>query len=157
MHGLLWRDVRLLGALTALGLDALCPALGVVLAAASLWLAAFPLFGGITGLVAAPLAGWRYGRAAAFGQPMGTWAPRAIGFTVAIGLALWCAYDVAGVALLGVPGGPANFASFVWSVAFESIMYVVISIVVVTIPLGCFWACLMRRLGRGAGLPLPAP
>src|ERR1019366_6558064 len=68
MHRLLWKDVRLLGALTALGLDVLWLALSVLLAAASVWFVAFPLFGSITGLVVAPLAGWRYGRAAACGQ-----------------------------------------------------------------------------------------
>src|SRR5450756_3096057 len=95
MRRLFWKDVRLLGALTALGLDVLWLAFSVLLAAASVWFVAFPLFGSITGLVVAPLAGWRYGRAAAFGQPAETWAARALGFAVAIGLALWAASAVA--------------------------------------------------------------
>src|SRR5450756_1298930 len=128
MRRLFWKDVRLLGALTALGLDVLWLALSVLLAAASVWFVAFPLFGSITGLVVAPLAGWRYGRAAAFGQPIETWAAHALGFAVAIGLALWGAYVVACVVFqLGAPGiGSANLAPFIGFAAFESSVYVLL-------------------------------
>ena len=154
MHRLLWKDVRLLGALTALGLDVLWLALSVLLVAASVWFVAFPLFGSITGLVVAPLAGWRYGRAAAFGQPIETWAAHALGFAVAIGLALWSAYIVACVVVqLGEPGGSANLAPFIGFAAFESSVYVLLGTVFVTIPLGCLWVTLLRILGPSAGPP----
>jgi hypothetical protein len=155
MHRLLWKDVRLLGALTALGLDVLWLAMSVLLAAASVWFVAFPLFGSITGLVVAPLAGWRYGRAAAFGQPTETWAARALGFAVAIGLALWGAYVVACVVFqLGAPGiGSANLAPFIGFAAFESSVYVLLGTVFVTIPLGCLWVTLLRLFGPSAGPP----
>lgn len=85
------------------------------------------------------VAGWRYGRAAAFGQPTETWAARALGFAVAIGLALWGAYVVACVVFqLGAPGiGSANLAPFIGFAAFESSVYVLLGTVFVTIPLGC--------------------
>jgi hypothetical protein len=154
MRRLFWKDVRLLGALTALGLDVLWLALSVLLAAASVWFVAFPLFGSITGLVAAPLAGWRYGRAAASGQPIETWVARAFGFAVAIELALWSAYIVACVVLLGVPGGSANVAPFIAFAAFESGVYVLLGTVFVTIPIGCLWVTLLRIRGRPSeGLP----
>jgi hypothetical protein len=154
MHGLLSKDVRLLGALTALGLDVLWLALSVLLAAASVWFVAFPLFGSITGLVVAPLAGWRYGRSAASGQPIETWAAHALGFAVAIGLALWGAYIVVCVVLLGVAGGSANVAPFIAFAAFESGVYVLLGTVFVTIPIGCLWVTLLRIRGRpSAGLP----
>jgi hypothetical protein len=153
MHRLLWKDVRLLGALTALGLDVLWLAFSVVLAAASVWFVAFPLFGSITGLVVAPLAGWRYSRAAAFGQPTETWVVRALGFAVVIGLALWAAYVIACVVLFGAPGGSANLASFVGFAAFESSVYVLLGTVFVTIPVGCLWVTLLRILGPSAGPP----
>jgi len=154
MHRLLWKDVRLLGALTALGLDVLWLALSVLLVAASVWFVAFPLFGSITGLVAAPLAGWRYGRAAASGQPLESWAVRALGFAVAIGLALWSAYIVACVVVqLGEPGGSANLAPFIGFAAFESSVYVLLGTVFVTIPIGCLWVTLLRLLGPNPGLP----
>ncbi len=143
----------MLGALTALGLDVLWLALSVLLAAASVWFVAFALFGSITGLVAAPLAGWRYGRAAAFGQPIDTWAAGALGFAVAIGLALWGAYIVGGVVLLGVPGGSANLAPFIGLAAFESSVYVLLGTVFVTIPLGCLWVTLLRSLRPSVSLP----
>ena len=154
MHGLLSKDVRLLGALTALGLDVLRLALSVLLAAASVWFVAFPLFGSLTGLVVAPLAGWRYGRSAAFGQPIETWAAHALGFAVAIGLALWGAYIVVCVVLLVVAGGSANVAPFIAFAAFESGVYVLLGTVFVTIPIGCLWVTLLRIRGRpSAGLP----
>jgi hypothetical protein len=158
MHRLLWKDVRLLGALTALGLDVLWLALSVLLVAASAWFVAFPLFGSLTGLVVAPLAGWRYGRAAAFGQPTETWAARALGFAVVIGLALWGTYIIACVVVqLSVPGGSANVASFIGFAAFESSVYVLLGTVFVTIPLGCLWVTLLRLFGPSAGLPPSAP
>ncbi len=158
MDRLLWKDVRLLAALTALGLDVLWLALSVLLAAASVWFVAFPLFGSITGLVVAPLAGWRYGRAAACGQPIETWAAHALGFAVAIGFALWSAYIVGCIVLLGVPGGSANLAPFIGFAAFESSVYVLVGTVFVTIPIGCLWVTLLRILGRpSAGLPPSAP
>ena len=154
MHRLLWKDVRLLGALTALGLDVLWLVSSVLLAAASVRFVAFPLYGSITGLVVAPLAGWRYGRAAAFGQPTETWAARALGFAVAIGLALWGAYVVACVVVqLGAPGGSANLAPFIGFAAFESSVYVLLGTVFVTIPLGCLWVTLLRLFGPSAGSP----
>src|SRR5450756_678095 len=155
MHRLPWKDVRLLGARTALGLDVLWLAMSVLLAAASARFVAFPLYGSITGLVVAPLAGWRYGRAAAFGQPTETWAARALGFAVAIGLALWGAYVVACVVLqLGAPGiGSANLAPFIGFAAFESSVYVLLGTVFVTIPLGCLWVTLLRLFGPSAGPP----
>jgi hypothetical protein len=147
----------LLGALTALGLDVLWLALSVLLAAASVWFVAFPLFGSITGLVVAPLAGWRYGRAAACGQPVETWVARALGFAVAIGLALWSTYLVGCIVLLGMPGGSANVAPFIAFAAFESGVYVVLGTVFVTIPIGCLWVTLLRIRGRpSAGLPRSA-
>jgi hypothetical protein len=155
MERLLWKDVRLLAALTALGLDVLWLAFSVVLVAASVWFVAFPLFGSITGLVVAPLAGWRYGRAAASGQPTETWAVRALGFAVVIGLALWGAYIVACVVLFGAPGGSANLASFVGFAAFESGVYVLLGTVFVTIPIGCLWVALLR-LHRPSASPPPA-
>jgi hypothetical protein len=153
MHQLLWKDVRLLGALTALGLDVLWLVFSVVLVAASVWFVAFPLFGSITGLVVAPLAGWRYGRAAASGQPAETWAAQALGFAVAIGLALWGAYIVACVVLFGAPGDSANLAAFIGFAAFESSMYVLLGTVFVTIPLGCLWVTLLRLFGPSSGPP----
>src|SRR5664280_1393140 len=156
MERLLWKDVRLLGALTALGLDMLWLALSVLLAAASVWFVAFPLFGSITGLVVAPLAGWRYGRAAASGQPIETWAVRALGFAVAIGLALWGAYIVACVVLFDAPGGSANVASFVGFAAFESSVYVLLGTVFVTVPIGCLWLTLLRPHRPSAGPPASA-
>ena len=156
MERLLWKDVRLLAALTALGLDVLWLAFSVVLVAASVWFVAFPLFGSITGLVVAPLAGWRYGRAAASGQPTETWAVRALGFAVVIGLALWGAYIVACVVLFGAPGGSANLASFVGFAAFESSVYVLLGTVFVTIPIGCLWVTLLRLLGPSPGPPASA-
>jgi hypothetical protein len=156
MSRLLSKDVRLLGALTALGLDVLWLALSVLLAAASVWFVAFPLFGSITGLIVAPLAGWRYGRAAALGQPIETWAAHALGFAVAIGLALWSAYIVGCVVLLGVPGGSANLAPFIGLAAFESSVYVLVGTVFVTIPLGCLWVTLLRLRGPSARPPASA-
>jgi len=154
MRRLLLKDVRLLGALTALGLDVLWLVFSVLLAAASVWFVAFPLYGSITGLVVAPLAGWRYGRAAAFGQPTETWAARALGFAVAIGLALWGAYIVACVMVqLGAPGGSANLARFIGFAAFESSVFVLLGTVFVTIPLGCLWVTLLRLFGPSAGPP----
>src|ERR1035437_7082674 len=153
MRRLLWKDVRLLGALTALGLDVLWLALSVLLAAASVWFVAFPLFGSITGLGVALLAGWRYGRAAARGQPTDTWAAHALGFAVATGLALWGAYIVACIVLLGAPGGSANLAPFIGFAAFESSVYVVLGTVFWTIPLGCLWVTLLQLLGPSAGPP----
>jgi len=154
MHGLLSKDVRLLGALTALGLDVLWLALSVLLAAASVWFVAFPLFGSITGLVVAPLAGWRYGRSAASGKPVETWVAHALGFAVAIGLALWGAYIVACVVVqLGEPGGSANVAPFIAFAAFESSVYVLLGTVFVTIPIGCLWVTLLRILGRPSAAP----
>ena len=153
MHRLLWKDVRLLGALTALGLDALWLAVSVLLAAASVWFVAFPLFGSITGLVVAPLAGWRYGRAAAWGQPIETWAVRALGFAVVIGLVLWGAYIVACVVLFNAPGSSANVAAFIGFAAFESSVYVLLGTVFVTIPVGCLWVTLLRILGPSARPP----
>jgi hypothetical protein len=151
MHRPLWKDVRLLGALTALGLDVLWLVFSVLLAAASVWFVAFPLCGSLTGLVVAPLAGWRYGRAAAFGQPLESWAAR---FAVAIGLALWSAYIVACVVVqLGEPGGSANLAPFIGFAAFESSVYVLLGTVFVTIPIGCLWVTLLRLLGPNPGLP----
>lgn len=152
MHRLLWKDDRLLGALTALGLDVLWLPFSVLLAAASVWFVAFPLFGSITGLVAAPLAGWRYGRAATSGQPVETWAAPALGFSVVIGLAVWSAYIVA-LVLLGMPGGSANLAPFIGFAAFESSVYVLLGTVFVTIPIGCLWVALLRLHGPSAGLP----
>jgi hypothetical protein len=156
MDRLVCKDVRLLGALTALGLDLLWLALSVVLVAASVWFVAFPLFGSITGLVVAPLAGWRYGRAAAFGQPIETWAVHALGFAVAIGLALWGTYIVGCIVLLGAPGGSANLAPFIGFAAFESSVYVLLGTVFVTIPIGCLWVTLLRLLGPSAGPPASA-
>jgi len=153
MHRLLWKDVRLLGALTALGLDVLWLVFSVLLVAASVWFVAFPLFGSLTGLVVAPLAGWRYGRAAASGKPVETWAAQALGFAVAIGLALWGAYIVGCIVLLGAPGGSANLAPFIGFAAFESSVYVLLGTVFVTIPLGCLWVTLLRLLGPGADPP----
>lgn len=154
MRRLLLKDVRLLGALTALGLDVLWLVFSVLLVAASARFVAFPLYGSITGLVVAPLAGWRYGRAAAFGQPTETWAARALGFAVAIGLALWGAYVVACVVVqLGAPGGSANLAPFIGFAAFESSVYVLLGTVFVTIPLGCLWVTLLRLFGPSAGPP----
>jgi hypothetical protein len=152
----LWKDVRLLGALTALGLDMLWLAFSVLLAAASVWFVAFPLYGSISGLVVAPLAGWRYGRAAAFGQPIETWAAHALGFAVAIGLVLWGAYVVGCIVLLGEPGGSANLAAFIGFAAFESSVYVLLGTVFVTIPLGCLWVTLLRLFGPSAGPPASA-
>ncbi|OYV99191.1 MAG: hypothetical protein B7X11_05545, partial [Acidobacteria bacterium 37-65-4] len=88
---------------------------------------------------------WRYGRAVAFGQPTGTWAARALGFAVVVGLALWGAYVVACVVvLLGEPGGSANLAAFIGFAAFESSVYVLLGTVFVTIPIGCLWVTLLR-------------
>ena len=156
METRIWKDVRLLGALTALGLDGLWLALSVLLAAASVWFVAFPLFGSLTGLVVAPLAGWRYGRPAASGQPIETWAVRALGFAVAIGLALWSAYIVGCIVLLGVPGGSTNLAPFVGFAAFESSVYVLLGTVFVTIPIGCLWLTLLRPHRPSAGPPASA-
>jgi hypothetical protein len=156
MERLLWKDVRLLGALTALGLDMLWLALSVLLAAASVWFVAFPLFGSLTGLVVAPLAGWRYGRAAASSQPTETWAVRALGFAVVIGLALWGAYIVACVVLFDAPGGSANVTAFIGFAAFESSVYVLLGTVFVTIPIGCLWVTLLRLHRPSAGPPASA-
>jgi hypothetical protein len=83
-----------------------------------------------------------------------TWAARALGFAVAIGLALWGAYVVACVVVqLGAPRGSANLARFIGFAAFESSVYVLLGTVFVTIPLGCLWVTLLRLFGPSAGLP----
>jgi hypothetical protein len=120
------------------------------------WFVAFPLFGSVTGLVVAPLAGWRYGRAAASGQRAETWAAHALGFAVAAGLALWGAYIVGCVVLLGVPGDSANVAPFIGFAAFESSVYVLLGTGFVTISLGCLWVTLLRLLGPSAAPPASA-
>ncbi len=75
---------------------------------------------------------------------------------MAIGLALWGAYIVGCIVLLGVPGGSANLAAFIGFAAFESSVYVLLGTVFVTIPLGCLWVTLLRLLGPSAGPPASA-
>jgi hypothetical protein len=148
-------DVRVLGALAALGLDVLCLVVGVIFAAASQSCACFLLLGGAVGLVAAPVVGWRYGHAAAVGQPVARWAPHAMAITMAMGLALWFAWVIVAVAMLGVPGGTTNLVPFLAYMALESIVVALGVTLTIALPLGCVWRWLMRLVGRRLDLLAP--
>ena len=139
--------------MAALALDLLCLAVGVLLANGSQPLAGFFLFGGATGLVVAPLVGWRYGRAAADGQPVARWAPNALGLTLLVGLGLWFAYVVVGITLWGVPGGQANFGPFIVLAVFETTVFGLVVTLIVTLPLGALWLGLMWLIGRRLSQP----
>jgi hypothetical protein len=148
---MLMHDHRWLGAVLALLVDGLLLAIGALLAAAGgLPAATYPLFGGLTGILVAPLVGWRYGPVAAE-RPAAQWLPRAVIVATALGLVEWlCLW-----AVLLVVQGPPNHAQplgFAAVLAYEVGVAFPVVALVVTLPCALAWSWLMRRLtGRSTG------
>jgi hypothetical protein len=79
----------------------------------------------------------------------------AVAITMAIGLALWFAWVIVAVAMLGVPGGTTNLVPFLAYVALESIVLALGVALTIALPLGCVWRWLMRLVGRRLDLLAP--
>ncbi|MGH2463846.1 MAG: hypothetical protein ACRDGI_00140, partial [Candidatus Limnocylindrales bacterium] len=72
------RDPRVVGSGLGLCLALACLGLGVVGANSPHLVGSWLLLAALPGLISGPLNGWRYGRAAALREELGTWVPRAV-------------------------------------------------------------------------------
>jgi hypothetical protein len=139
------RDLRAVGALLALGLDAalllgasalvlasITPALGLVFAAAG-------------GLVVAPVLGWRFGpRAGHLPGRSRVHVLRALALIDALVVAAWVAFGLT----VPVDGGVAGRLTFV---AYTVVIYTLVVVVLtfaVAVPISLAWTRLMGRVAR---------